>query len=311
MEIKDFENLEKITYDLSTINFEAKNNPEEFVEMSENIYHKQITNAVDSIIKNKNNIILITGPSSAGKTTTSKLFVNAFMEKGFCCKYVSMDDFFINRDDTPLLDNGLRDYDNITTVDIFYFKKFLKNLVEKGEAMLPHFDFISGTRQNYSKFELKENEMLIVEGLHVLNPVLIGGLEKNKTFKLFIVPNSDFVKDNKIVIKSKKLRLMRRIIRDYYTRGQSVNDTLMQWKEVCKAEDKFITPFKSSADLVLDTTHLYEPLIYDRYLLPILKTVEKNDEVEELIEAFNHTRKLAKEYIPENSLIWEFVRKDL
>lgn len=308
---KDYENLFKTVYDLEVINKQAKANPEEFVKMAEGVYERQIKDVTSQIIFGNYKIILVTGPSSAGKTPTSKRIIEDLKAKGYNCHLISTDDFFINRDDTPTLPNGQKDYENVTTVDIPCFKQFLTDLFEKGTAQLPQFDFVTGTRVCYIPLTLKKKDLVLIEGLHAHNPLLLDGLKEDNFYKLYVTLNSDFIVGEKIVIKCRRLRLMRRMIRDYYVRGQSIEATLKQWKEVLKGEVKFVQPYKTNADYVIDTTHLYEPLVYDNYLLPIISSVPKSEEIDKIIEAFNYTGKLSKKYIPENSLLWEFVQKEL
>lgn len=307
---KIYENLMRTVYDIQVVNAEAKNDPKRFVETAESIYHRQIDSVCAQILFGGYKIVLVCGPSSAGKTTSSKLIIRKLEEKGLTCKVVSTDDFFINRDDTPTLPSGAKDYDNVTTVDIPCFRKFLVDLTTNGKADLPQFDFMSGTRKGYVPMDLGANDVFIIEGIHAHNPLLIDCIPLEKVYKVYISLSSDFVEGDQIILRCKDLRLMRRLIRDYYGRGQSIQNTLKQWAEVRRCELKFVTPYKKEAHFVIDTTHLYEPLIYDNYLLPLLKATEQTPEVKKLINAFDHTGKISKEYIPNDSLLWEFVKKE-
>ncbi|MDD4816210.1 MAG: nucleoside kinase [Clostridia bacterium] len=298
----------KVSYDLEIVNLEAKKNIKQFVETSEKIYKSQIEEIICQICEKNFKIVFVSGPSSAGKTTSSELIAKGLNQKNIGCIAISMDDFFLSKKHTPLLPNGEYDNENVTALDIPYFNNFIKEILKNGKALLPRFNFLTGNRSGYEEIVLKKNDVLIVEGLHALNPIFA---EKEKIFRVYVAVNSNFIIGKEIVISCKQVRLMRRLLRDYYNRGNSIEETLNAWKYVCMGEDKFVIPFRNSADYIINTVHMYEPLLYDTYLKPLLKKVKNNEQAEKLLKVFDKTGQLNREVIPETSLLWEFVPKDL
>jgi uridine kinase len=299
----------KSYYDLQVVNYEARKNPELLVNTSERIFHDQINELVKIIIKGKYKVIYIAGPSSAGKTTSSKLISDALKRKKIVSTVISTDDFFIDRDKTPLLPDGNFDYDNITALDAGYYKEFMSELVDKGKSKMPIFDFYQGKRTGYKEIQSNKNDIIMIEGTHAMNPIFSNEVN-TKGFKVYVTLNDDFVLGREVIIPSRVLRLMRRCIRDYYKRGNSVDDTIKIWKNVCKGENEFISPFKIDADYILNTTHMYEPLIYDFYLKPLLINAEDNIYTQDFKNIFSKTGSLKKDLIPEDSMLWEFMVKD-
>jgi len=163
----------KISYDLEIVNYEARKNTEQLIKSSEKMYKSQIDTIVEEIFENNYKIVFISGPSSAGKTTSSKLIAKGLKEKNIGCIAISMDDFFLSRKDTPLLPNGDYDYENVTALDIPCFNNFIKDILENGKAKLPRYDFLTGERGYYEDIKVKKNDIVIIEGLHALNPIFV------------------------------------------------------------------------------------------------------------------------------------------
>lgn len=302
-------NIMKTYYDLQVVNFEAKKNPNLLVKTSEKVYHDQIKEVVDLIIKNKHKIVYIAGPSSAGKTTSSKLISEALKRQKITSIVISTDDFFIDREKTPILPDGNYDFDNITALDTVCYKEFIGELMNKGKSKMPIFDFYQGKRTEYKDIQSGENDIILIEGTHAMNPVFTNEVSK-KGFKIYVTLNDDFIIGREVVIPSRILRLMRRCIRDYYKRGNSIDETIKIWKNVCKGENEFISPFKANADYILNTIHIYEPLIYDFYLKPLLINSNDNIYIKDFKNIFSKTGSLKKDLIPDDSLLWEFLVKD-
>ena len=272
--------------------------------MGEEMYHSQINNAVDDIIKKNAKIILLAGPSSSGKTTTSNLLKKKLNSKNIKCLSVSLDDFFLDREKTPLLPNGNYDYENITALDLEYFNVFVNDLYQKGVGLMPKYNFVTGKREEkYSKVKIDANTAVIIEGLHALNPTL---LETNQiVYRVYICPTSNFDLNEKRIFDYTELRLLRRMLRDYLNRGRSIEKTLAGWQEVLDGEKLYIDPYKHLADSTIDSTHLYEPLVYANHLLPLLKNSEMEQELKQKLGVFE---KINKKYVPKDSLLNEFVK---
>lgn len=302
-------NIMKNSFDLSLINREAKENLTELIETSEYLYRSQVRHIVKEIVELKTRIILLAGPSSAGKTTTSHLIRESLKAQGIDSLVVSLDDFFKNREDTPRLPDGSLDFESINAIDLDYLNVFVTDLLEKREAKMPEFDFLTGRRKEQLKdVKINEHTAVIFEGIHALNPTLIKNHEED-IYKIYICVNSNFFIGKEIVIPAKRLRQMRRLIRDFYTRGHSLSKTFEIWGNVVRGEDKFIKPYKTTANYILDSTHMYEPLIYASYLAPLLENMEE-PEAKELFSMLNKCGKLKKDIIPKDSLLNEFVIRD-
>lgn len=298
--------INKTDYDLEIINNQAKNDLINLVLDSEKRYRNQVSEVANNIAYNKKKFILIAGPSSAGKTTTSKLLKDELKLKGINSIVISFDNFFINRDVTPILPDGNYDYENVDILDIPYFNIFLQDILNTGSAKMPIFDFVTGTRTHYEKIVINKNDVIIMEGIHALNPKIIN-FKSDDFYKIYLCLNSNFILNNKLLIPAKKLRLMRRMIRDVQSRGSSVSYTLQLWKNVCIGEDKYVKPYKLTANYLIDTTHLYEPLLYKTYLMPYLEPLSDDDKVKELINMLDKCEALEKKIVPKNSLLWEFL----
>lgn len=300
----------KFSYDIDVVNYHAKRNIKTLVKCAENFYNYQIENIAQEIIKHKTKIVLLSGPSSCGKTTSSIRIQKELAKKKIKAQVISMDDFFVNKLDTPLAPDGTFDFENVTAVDIPCFKKFIKDILTKNKASLPSYDFIQGIRSGYSDITLEKNQVLLIEGIHALNPIFIKDVAKKQILKVFVSVSSQFISGSEVLISSQKLRLMRRILRDFYKRNTPIEETLSWWKKVRSGESLYILPYRSTADIILNTTHMFEPLLYDKYLQPILKEHSSNEIVKDLLLVFEKTGSMDKSFLPKHSLAWEFLPSD-
>ena len=302
-------NIMKNSFDLSLINKEAKDNLSELIDTSEYLYKSQVRHIVKEIVELNTRIVLLAGPSSAGKTTTSHLIRESLKTQGIDSFVVSLDDFFKNREDTPRLPDGSYDFESINAIDLVYLNKFVDDLLEKREAKMPIFDFLTGKRKpDLVDVKLSEHTVVIFEGIHALNPTLIQNHESD-IYKIYICVNSNFFIGKQIIIPAKRLRQMRRLIRDHYFRGHSPSRTFELWANVVRGEDTYIKPFKTTANYILDSTHMYEPLLYANYLAPLLKDMEE-EEAKELYSMLKKCGKLKKDVIPKDSLLNEFIKNN-
>ncbi len=310
---------ENVTVTDNTINELAKNSLSDFVLACEKRYDEQLSRLAELFVGSKEyKIVLLAGPSGSGKTTTARKLAEKIKDGGKNAFYVSLDDFFLNREDLPKLPNGETDFESVYTLDIAEIRKCFSLLLSGKEAHIPHFDFTTGRRdpQKARPFTAGENDIIIVEGLHAINPELTNGIDAfggNGFYKLFVNPDSQIYReDGTKALKRRTLRMIRRMIRDYYFRGSSIENTLNMWEGVCREEIKTIIPFKDSADTVVDTTHFYEPCIYHHYLLPIIKESkvtreEHKQKLDELIACLDGFYDAPCEVVPENSMIREFI----
>ncbi len=297
----------KINYDIDEVANKILQDKKSMVKIAEKNYRKGvelIAKEVASQMPNKN-LLLICGPSSSGKTTTSSILLNALSKLGISALVVSMDNFFINREDTPFLPNGARDYDNVTTVNLDLFKKCMNELLQTKKTKLPIFDFITGVRQDdVVEAKITDKTVIIVEGLHAFNPLCISDVMNKRAIKIFVCPESGFSKNFNSLISAQTLRFTRRLIRDFCSRGHGPKDTKFYWQNVLDSEKKFVLPFKKYADFVIDTTHAYEPFLYNKKMLEISA---QDKEFKKFI--FPQVPETGLDYtdISALSLIWEFL----
>lgn len=306
---KELGSIATTCYDLEVVNRLVKECPEKLVKISEKIVDDQIEKVVKQAMKGKYKFILLSGPSSSGKTTTANFIIKKLQKKGKRAIRVSLDDFFIDLDKCPVLPNGTVDKETITKIDLPCFNKFFNEIMQNNRAYKPVFDFITDKRKkNPELIELSENDIILVEGTHALNPELvdINGY-RDRVLKVYACVNSNFKIGKNIVISPRKIRLIRRLIRDFQTRGESPEGTVRYWDMVSKGEDKFVAPYKNEADFVIDTTHIYELAVYDRFVPELLNPIKELAYANELLNVFNKAGSLSKKYVPNSSLLWEFL----
>ena len=306
---KNLGNLVRTCYDLESVNRLVKECPEKLVKVSEKIVDDQIEKVVKHIMKGKFKFLLLSGPSSSGKTTTANIIINKLKKKGKRAIRVSLDDFFIDLDKCPILPDGTVDKETITKIDLPCFNKFFKEIMKKNKAYKPVFDFITDKRKKRPELiEVGEDDLILVEGTHALNPQLVDvGEYADRVLKVYVCVNSNFKIGKNIVINSRKIRLIRRLIRDLQTRGESAEGTVAYWDMVCKGEDKYVAPYKVQANFMVDTTHIYELAVYDKFVPKLLKPIQKLEYADELLQVFQKAGSLSKCYVPDTSLLWEFL----
>lgn len=294
-------------------NLITTNNIKGFIESCELQFTDQIKKASDEIIKNREKrFIMIAGPSSSGKTTTTRVLGAYLRSKGYDPICLSTDDYFVNREDTPKDKNGNYDFECLNAVDIELLNKDLNNLLKGEEINVPTFNFVSGKREyqkNYIK--LKENSIILLEGLHSLNNDLTPGIPDNHKYKIYLSPFIPLNIDRHNYISTLDLRLIRRIIRDNRTRGHSVNSTLKSWQSVRNGEEKYIFPFTNGADIIINTALPYEIGVLKVYVEPLLFGVKTNsanyEEARRLLKFFRNFYPITSEYVSKNSILREFI----
>lgn len=296
---------------IENINARAVSDIERFITEEEEKYHAQVNELVEDFLSTQKRIILICGPTSAGKTTTSKIIIKRLEQKGYDSVSISLDNFLVPLSERKVLADGALDYDSFATIDVKTFNKFIKDLMQNFHADMPIYNFVKNRPEDFKQpVEIKEHTVLIIEGLHALNPDLFTITEnKNIGYRIYIAPNVDFYLNGKLVLNAKSLRLMRRSLRDYYKRGTSIEQTFKTWKHTLESENLYIKPYKQSVDYIINSTHRYEPLLYAKYLKPLLLQEEGNEELYTLLKPLDACEKLNKILVPDDSLLWEFLVK--
>ena len=302
----------KYVSDVNNIVIEGK--IKEFIELNEIKQNNDLLKIASEIEKNLNNIklVLIAGPSSSGKTTTSKKLSLYLKSKGINPFVLSTDDFFKNRIDTPKNENGEYEYDIPEALDIDLFNEKLTSLIKGEETLLPTYNFITGEKEyKHPPVSLKNRDLIIVEGIHTLNEMLTSKIDRKNKLKIYISPFTPLDLDRHNHVSTVDLRLIRRLVRDYRTRGYNAEETLKNWRVVRRSEEKYIFPYQKEADIVLNTALIYELGVLKTYAVPILFSVSYHSEYySEALRIINFLKSflnISDSMLPETALLREFV----
>ena len=258
--------------------------------------------------------MLIAGPSSSGKTTSANRVATQLRVLGKTPILLSLDDYYIDRKYVKPDENGEIDYEHINMIDVEQFNIDLERLLNGEEVEIPHFDFKTGSREMLGHFvKLGDDAMLIIEGLHGLNPMLLTPrIDKKLIFKLYVSALTTLNLDDHNRIPTTDVRLLRRMVRDYLTRGATIERTLGMWDSVKRGEQRWIFPYQESADEIMNTSLVYELAVLKKHIYPLLKDVDSSspcyDEVINIIKFLNYISDAAVEdEIPPTSILREFV----
>jgi len=290
----------------------------ELIQVSEALQEKKIVKIAEEIDQRFRDpehpirLVLITGPSSSGKSTFCKRLSVQLLACGLRPYSFSTDDYFVNRVDTPKLPNGQYDFDNIETVDYKLLGEHLERLM-KGEVVeVPQYNFVTGKREwNGKKFKLNNDSVLIIEGIHALNPLLTKQISDSSKYKIYISALTSISLDDHNWIPTQDNRLLRRIIRDYNKGAFSARETISQWKSVCEAEDLWIAPFQETADVMFNSALNIEFAVLRTHAEVILSSVPKNcpeyAEAHRLLKFLRYFIPISDKEIPPTSIMREFV----
>lgn len=292
-----------------------KGRSQDIILVSEAMQEKQVAKIAEKIAdryKEGIRIVLISGPSSSGKTTFCKrlqvqLTTNLLHPEG-----ISLDDYFLNREDTPKDEHGEYDFESLYALDLPYFNKDLKKLLSGEEIDLPTFNFETGQRVfKGKKLKLRENSILVIEGIHALNPELTEFIDDKYKYRVYVSVLTSISLDNHNWIPTTDNRLLRRIIRDYRFRGYSAEDTINRWPSVRRGEDKWIFPYQENADAMFNSAMLYELAALRKFAEPILAQVPEsskaNAEAYRLLRFLRYFNYIPTEELPGTSLLREFL----
>lgn len=290
----------------------AKGNFNDLVIMTESFQDKQIGDIASEILKSKKKLIFIAGPSSSGKTSFSKRLMYHLRALELNPHPISCDDYFKERDETPKKANGEFDFESVGAVDIKLLNDQLNKLLKGEEIIIPKFDFAVGTKLFTGKpLKICENDIVILEGIHCLNPKLTPELDINNVFRIYVSALTEVSVDNANRIATSDLRLIRRLVRDRRSRGTKPKVTLKRWKSVREGEEQNIFPFQEEADIVFNSALIYEFSVLKLKALPELYQLSEDDEVGEiakrLIKILNYFLGVDTEIIPKHSLVREFI----
>jgi uridine kinase len=296
-------------------NIACKNNQSfNLIKVSEALHEKKVASIADMISQRaeKVRLVLISGPSSSGKTTFSKRLSIQLMVSGLKPVTLSLDNYFVNREETPRDENGEWDFEHLLALDLDLFNAHLKQLLNGEEIEIPFFNFEDGKRYfKGEKLKLCNDSVLIMEGIHALNPALISDIPQNLTFKIYVSALTTISIDNHNWIPTTDTRLLRRIIRDYRFRNYSARETIARWPSVRRGEEKWIFPYQENADVMFNSALLFELAVLKKHAEPILAEVPKfcdeYTETHRMIKFLNYFVSIPEREIPPTSLLREFV----
>lgn len=291
----------------------SNSNSGNLIQLSEIMQDYKLLNIAEEIVLNKDDykVILLSGPSSSGKTTTSMKLSLYLKSLGLNPTHLSMDDYFLERDETPLGPNGKPDFESLNALDIKLFDSQISKLLKGTKVTVPTFNFISGKKEYKRTIQMQKNDILIIEGLHALNENILKNIPKKNKFKVYISPLTYLNIDDDNRISMTDLRLLRRIVRDNRTRGYSPSTTLNNWEDVRKGEEKYVFPYQDNANVMFNTSLAYELGVLKTYVEPLLYTVKADDPeyltARRLLELLKCVLPISSESVPQISIIREFI----
>lgn len=284
----------------------------QLINVVEALQERRIAAVADDIESRGSRIVLLAGPSSSGKTTTCKRLAVQLGACGLRPKMISLDDYFVNREDTPRDEKGEYDYECLEALDIAFFNEQLTTLLRGEKVQLPSFDFHSGQRKTGGReIQLKDKEVLVIEGIHALNPALTPSIPQQEKYQLYVSALTTIKLDEHREISKSDNRLLRRIIRDFKFRGYSASETIIRWPSVRAGEEKWIFPFQENCDRMINSALLYELAVLRHYVLPLLEQVPESDPAYEtawrLRQLVGFFEPIPQKQIPLTSLLREFL----
>ena len=300
-------------YTTEQINRRISTEPARFILDCEARFRSQVESLVDAVAgRPGTQLVMLAGPSSSGKTTTAKLMCEGFARYGRPSQTISLDDFYIDQSEMPCFEDGAPDYETVHALDIDAIVRCINQLMLEGKSLLPRFSFLT-KRQAAEPVEttLAPGGVLIVEGLHALNPLITDAIESDAVTKVYVSVSSRILEQDAVVLTRRDLRFVRRMVRDYQFRNSPVDHTFYLWKGVRKGEDRYLFPFRRFADVCIDSIHPYEPCVFKGAALPLLQEIPDGSVYAPGARAIEHklTKFIAADVssVPKNSLLREFL----
>lgn len=273
-----WEKLMNVSY-VADLNEKIKNNDyQDLIMLQEALHEKKISDIADQIKQENKRIILICGPSSSGKTSFAKRLCIQMRVIGLRPLYLGTDDYFVERSETVLDENGEKDYESIRAVDIDLFNQQINDLLNGQKVDIPTFDFINGTKVFGQRIvSIDKNQPIVIEGIHALNQILTRDIDDAEKFKIYISPLTSLNIDHINRIPTTDARMLRRLVRDHQFRGRPASQTICDWPKVRKGEDQNIFPFIDQADIFFNTNYIYELAVLKKYAEPLLESVQPEE----------------------------------
>ena len=285
----------------------------DMIMVFEALQEKKFSRIADDIASRRGvKVILIAGPSSSGKTTTCKRLSIQLVTNGIRPIGISLDDYFVDRENTPHDENGDYDYESLYALNLELFNQQLNALINGEEVELPKYDFMTGkSGMSGKKLQLHDNDVLVIEGIHALNPELTAQIPQNQIYRIYASALTTITMDDHNYIPTTDNRLLRRIIRDYKYRNNTAQQTLKRWQSVRAGEDKWIFPYQENADMMFNTAMLFELSVIKTQAVPLLEQVPENcdeyTEAHRLLHFLRYIKPIPESQIPPTSLLREFL----
>ena len=286
----------------------------ELIRVNEALHEKRFSQIADMVCQRNDRVVMLAGPSSSGKTTSANRLATQLRVHGKKPILMSLDDYYIDRDKILPGPDGKLDFEHINTLDTDIFRSNISDLLAGRETALPSFNFLTGKREwSGQLLKLKGNSVIIVEGIHGLNPQMVpNDMAENEIFKLYVSPLLPLNLDNHNRIPTSYLRLLRRIVRDYETRGSSVQRTISMWESVQQGEKRWIFPYQENADVIFNSSTLYELAVLKKHIFPLLTQITPEDscydEVRSIVKILNYILEAdVDDEIPPTSIVREFI----
>lgn len=312
-EYKDWANLigVKTSVDLNRVVSTGKIS--DLIKMDETLQSNRLLNIAKEVNKKRNKIkiILMAGPSSSGKTTTSRKLCIYLKSFGLNPIAIGMDDYFKEREDNPKDENGNYDFECLEALDLKLFDRQMQQLLNGEKIVIPTYNFTIGKKEYNNSLQLEERDILIIEGIHALDPKILTNIPRDKKFKIYISPLTELSMDDHNRIPTTDNRLLRRIVRDNRTRNYTVESTLKQWASVRLGEEKYIFPYQDESDATINSAAIYEMGVLKTYVEPLLYSVDNTspyyEDAKRLINELRLFLPIPSEAIPEDAVIREFI----
>lgn len=284
------------------------------IRITETHFNNEIYDLVSDVIKKKARFVLFAGPSSSGKTTTTKKIALQLRSRGYEVLIISVDNYFKNLVDSPKDENGNYDFECLEALDLKLLNKQLKDLIAGKKVDLPTYNFVTGEKEyKGDPIKIEDNTIILMEGLHCINDEMTPDLDPSLKYKVYLSPFMPLNIDRHNYISTTDLRLMRRIVRDNRTRATDVGATIAYWNKVRDGEEKYIFPFINNVDKILNTSLVYEIGVLKVFVEPLLYSVKSNspsyNESRRLINSMRNFFTIPSDYVPEDSILREFIGK--
>ncbi len=294
------------------INRRIRENAGEFIRECEKSYRDKISEIVEEISeKPGRELVMLAGPSSSGKTTTAKILRSSFEAKDRKARVISLDDFYHDQNLNFTFEDGTTDYETVKALDTGLITKCLSSLMESGKCSLPKFSFHSKKREGYEDISCDKDEIIIVEGLHALNPVITDPVQNESMKKLYVSVSTRVADEDGVLLSKRDLRFVRRLIRDYHFRSSEVEYTFYLWKGVRMGEDRYLFPYSGRADKKIDSIHPYEPCLFKNEAIKLLDLIAEDSvyyssavSMKNKLSCFTD---ITQQQIPADSLLREFI----